>query len=189
MTQNKAASIYRRRWYDQNTRYAESVLVLEKSPPQLQSIIADGIIMLAEREFAVSRLMHAVKSLGHEKVLALHKSQNRRRVLDKNPRIHRAMNYLYILTEENRAFMATKISQMNQLVIDYLQACHQTHRSPQTDDIEEMLHLFIENNLPEAQAFLDALKHRLYQEIQKIVTPSTGMDEDRSMRIHGDDIS
>lgn len=189
MTSKQAGTLYRRRWYDKHTQHAESIRLLEKSPPPLQTIIADGIILLAEQELSIS--LHAIKSLGHDKVLALHKSQNRRRALDKNPHLHRALNYLSILTEENRLFMANKIRQMNRLIIDYLQACLKAEWTPRQDDIQEMIRRFVTEHPSEAEAFLSTLKQRLYQEIQKkalkITPPATEMSEDRSMQIRGEE--
>jgi len=83
------------RFYDQEPSVSQAVELLLVLPQEMQSIIADGISLIAEQEFRANELMKELKSLGTEKVLAVYKSKQKKRAYDKNHAVHRAINYLW----------------------------------------------------------------------------------------------
>ena len=40
----------RNRWYDKDPSLSRSIDILESFPPEMQAIVAEGVIVLAERE-------------------------------------------------------------------------------------------------------------------------------------------
>src|SRR5690606_18151945 len=108
----KGRPVSYKRWYDRQPRLSQAVRLMMLFPDEVKSIISDGIMLLANREFQVSEQMNSFRTLGSEKILGLYKSKNKRREYDQNELLHKAMNYLYILSEKNQDFMAEHILQL-----------------------------------------------------------------------------
>ena len=60
--------------------------------------------------------------------MGLHKSKNRRREYDDNGTMHKMMNYLYILGNDNQDYMAKKVLELVHYIQDYLNAVQIFHR-------------------------------------------------------------
>lgn len=158
------------RWYDRHKTVSKSVKLLETFPLEIQAIIADGIVMLAERECQAHELLANLRSLGPEKVLGIYKSKNRRRSYDRNSTVHEAMNYLYILSEENRLFIANQVIELVNFIYDYLKSCRQYKLDARTDDVAELTKTYIESGAADAQQLLEQLQQRFSTSITEAIT-------------------
>lgn len=127
-------------------------------PPDLQSVIADGISMLAEQTFKISDILKELKSLGTENVLAFYKSKQRKRDYDQIPAVHKAINDLMILTPENRIFLAHKILGLMAHLQEYLRACKRHASVPSVDTIRETILLYARYGAPEAAQHLRGME-------------------------------
>lgn len=148
----------KKRFYDQEPTTSRAVELLLVFPPDLQSVIADGISMLAEQTFKISDMLKELKSLGTENVLAFYKSKQRKRDYDQIPAVHKAINDLMILTPENRIFMARKILGLMTHLQEYLRACKRHASVPSVSTIRETIHLYARYGASEAAQHLRGME-------------------------------
>jgi len=148
----------KKRWYDQNKTLSTSIQMLESFPMEIQGLIADSMIVVAERECKADKLMDELKSLGAEVVLGLYKSKNKRRGYDDNPSMHKAMNYLYILPDTNRTFMGEQIRDVIQHVYTYFQACKSANIEPNLQDVATITKTYGQAGAVETQAVVQKLQ-------------------------------
>jgi hypothetical protein len=111
------------RWYDQSAELKKVVEIICTFPDEVQTILAQGMIQLAERDYQTSDMMLNLKSMGSERILGLHKSKGRLREYDRNPHTHKAINYLYILSDDNRRFMARQVLELYEHILNYMKLC------------------------------------------------------------------
>ncbi len=159
---------HHKRWYDQDNRVSTAVHMIMKFPPEMQSIICRGIYLLAEKEFRANELITEFKTLGTEKVLAMYKSKEKKRTYDANPNVHKAMNYLYLLSEQNRNLMATHILSLMSVMQEYLQICQNARQAPKAGEVEELTDSYVANGIQAAKSMLAELE-KVY--VQVAVAP------------------
>ena len=158
-----------KRWYDQHSTISKSIRLMETFPPEIQDILAEGIIRLAARECQAKEMMVNLRSLGPEKVLGIFKSKNKRRAYDKNLSIHQAMNYLFILSEENRLFIAHQVIDIVNFIYGYLQDCKSYQTVSSVDDIAQLTNVYIDAGAQEAQQLFEKIHERLNDNITRVV--------------------
>lgn len=146
------------RFYEKDPLVKQAVDAMFLFPPEVQVIIASGFSLIAESDCKAKELMNDSKSLGTEKVLALYKSKQKRRPYDFDPTLHQAMNYLMIMSEENRRFLATKIIEMIGFMQDYLKVCQEYTEAPQSQTIEGITKTYSRQGPTEAKAFINSVK-------------------------------
>ncbi|HEY9685483.1 MAG TPA: hypothetical protein V6C52_00760 [Coleofasciculaceae cyanobacterium] len=162
------------RWYDKHQTVSKSVKLLETFPEEIQVIISEGIVRLAIRECQANELMDNLRSLGPEKVLGIFKSKNKRRSYDNNSTVHQAMNYLYIMTDENRLFIAGQVIEIVNFIYEYLKECKKFKMSAQLEDVSSITQAYIESGSDEARRLLAGIQQRF---TSKVSERSVGNDE------------
>jgi hypothetical protein len=179
------------RFYDQESSVSQAVELLLVLPNDMQSIIADGISLIAEQEFRANELMNELKSLGTEKVLAVYKSKQRKRAYDKNQAVHRAINYLMVLSENNRLWISKRIVGLMAHLQDYLKTCRLYSAQPTQQSVDQLTTVYVKFGPDEVKSYLKAVEAEfISQGRQK--TPTQGsmveviMDEGIGLRIRGD---
>ncbi len=151
------------RWYDESSQVSVAVQLLKKFPLEIQTIICEGLSRLAEKGYQVSALM---KSLGTDKVLAIHKSHLKRRSYDQNPTIFKAMNYLFILTSKNRHFISEQILGLMSLIRDYLTLCHDQNQSVNPKHVEAVTYTYVDESPEAAQLILKEIRQEFMTLVQ-----------------------
>ncbi len=146
------------RWYDKHKSLGKCIELLESFPPEIQSIIAEGIITLSERECQAHEILQSLKSMGAEKILGMYKSKNKRRSYDNDPTLHRAMTYLYVLSEENQLFMASQIMDLLNYIYDYLKTCKAFEADPTVEEVASVTRTFVDSGSSEAKQFLEQVR-------------------------------
>lgn len=164
------------RWYDSRPKISKASRLLFIFPYEIQSIISEATLYLASRELKEDERMRSIRSLGSEKILGLHKSKNRRREYDENPLLHQAMNYLYVLSEEKREFMAEHILKMIQYIQHYLETCNLIGAEPQMTEVAMITKTYINSGEEAAELFLKKLRYEFLQKMRNGKPPS--MDND-----------
>jgi hypothetical protein len=139
----------------------KSVELLETFPGEIQAVIAEGIIRLAERECQANEALSNLRSLGPDKVLGIFKSKNRRRGYDKNNPMHQAMNYLFILSDQNRVFIANQVIELVNFIYEYLKICRMYQVSARLEEVSELIRLYLEAGTVEAHQMLEDIRKRL----------------------------
>jgi hypothetical protein len=179
------------RFYDQDTNVSQAVELLLVLPQDMQSIIADGISLIAEQEFRANELMNELKSLGTEKVLAVYKSKQKKRAYDKNQAVHRAINYLMVLSENNRLWISKRIVGLMAYLQDYLKTCRLYSVQPTQQSVDQLTTVYVKFGPDEVKSYLKAVEAEfISQGRQKATTQGhmveVIMDEGIGLRIRSD---
>ncbi len=161
MSQNP---IYKR-WYDRQPRLAQAVRLMSLLPDEIRSIISEGVMLLANREFEIKEEAQSFRSMGSEKIMGLHKSKHKRREYDTNEQLHKAMNYLYILSDENQDFMADHILRMMQYIQSYLSTCQAFQAAPSLEDVAGITNRYVEKGSNEVEKFINQLRQEFYEKM------------------------
>jgi hypothetical protein len=151
------ASSYKLRFYEQDPTVKFAVEFLFTFPRSVQSIIGKGFGQIAARDYRAQHMLNDVKSLGKETVLALYALQQKRRAYDKTPAIHQAMSYMMVLSSESRKSLALKLNGLTGLVYEYLRDCRVAGSIPQTELLEALTSLYVEEGNASAARFLKDL--------------------------------
>lgn len=133
----------RQRWYDLDHTVSKSITLLETFPEAIQQAICDAIIRLAERYCQADELMSNLRSLGPDKVLGIFKSKNKRRSYDSNITVHQAMNYLYILSPEDRQLIANQVIALVNCIYGYLKSCKHHAVDADLQHVQRLITAFI----------------------------------------------
>lgn len=179
-------SLKSNRWYDNKPNIVKSVKLLETFPPEIQKIIAEGIIDLANSEYEASEILKSYKSLGSEKIMGLHKSQSKSRTLDQTPETFKAMSYMYVLSPENQNFMAQKIVEVSEFIFQYFKTCQVFSEKPSTEEVRTITETYIQKGSKETEQFLAALANivsKRRQEEQEATSQYLYEDSKHGMRI------
>lgn len=156
-----ARALYNRRWYDQKNELSRCIGLVEVFPQEIQSVVAQGMITLAENEFHAREAMSTLRSLGPEVVLGVYKSKNKRRSHDENELLHQALNYFYILGLDNQIKLAAHVTQVVRHIYAYLDTCNRHRRQPQIRDIVDIKNAFVFRGVDEAQRVTQHLQARI----------------------------
>lgn len=156
----------RLRWYDRNPRLSVAVQLMMVFPDEFKTIICEGISLLAEREFKVNELIYQFKSLGSDKVLSLFKSKQRKRDYDEHPAMHQTMNYLYVLSDEHKTFMANHIISLVEVVQDYLRLCQRARHAPESQAVGTLTNAYVNTGRDSARVMLKQFEARFIETVQ-----------------------
>lgn len=157
----------RRRWYDQKPELSRCVSLLAAFPAEVQAIVGDGLVYLAEKEFKAHSLLSSLKSLGPEKVLGIYKAQNRRRSIDAEPGMFQTLNYFYMLSPENQLLMAQMTIELVGYIARYFEACKLYRKDSRREHLIELTDRYVRTGGKEAQLFLERITRLFRQGIDQ----------------------
>lgn len=160
------------RFYEKNPTVNQAVTSLCKFPEELRTVLAKGMCAIAETEFSAHTRIRDLKSLGTEKVLALYKSEQKRRDYDTDPYLSKAMNYLMILEPPNQFFLATKVNDLIQVVHDFMRLCKQYAQKIQIAIVERITGTYVHGGLNEAEALLNVIHAKFERYFARLRQPS-----------------
>ncbi len=154
-----------KRWYDRTPELSEASRVLMLLPDEITEIVCEAVVKMANREFQVKEKIKTFRSLGTDKVMALHKSKKKQRKYDDSQILHKTMNYLYILSHANQDYMAHHILKLMSYIQEYLSTVKTFNAEPSMDTIAEITQQYVERGSKDVEKFLTILKERLHQEM------------------------
>jgi hypothetical protein len=182
----------KKRFYDQDPSVSQAIELLLIFPEEMQAVIADGLSTIAEQEFRANEMINDFKSMGSDKVLALYKSKQKKRKYDKNPTVHRAMNYMMILSPENRVIISKKILEMITFLQGYLITCKNLTTAPSLNGVERIRDVYVQFGPDDVRHFLAAMQEEFMNKLQGLeITakhPAAG-DEQKEMVIITEEIT
>jgi hypothetical protein len=132
----KVTEHYAKRWYDPDEKLSYSVRVLEKLPEALIDPVCTSVIALAEFEHALHKTL---KTLGHEKLMALYKSKQKLRDLDKILTFHSMMNYLSSSPSHVCKALAEHLYEFVQKTEHYLTQCSTRYLLPNGNAVSYLI--------------------------------------------------
>jgi hypothetical protein len=131
--------------------------------------------------------------LGTEKVLAIYKSKQKKRIYDKNAAVHKAINYLMVLSENNRLWISKRIVGLMAYLQDYLKTCRLYSAPPTQQSVDALTNVYVKFGPEEVKSYLKAVEAEfINQGRQKNPTAVQGamveviMDEGIGLRIRRD---
>lgn len=156
----------KRRWHDNRGELSEAFDLLEHIPTDTIPLIADGIIAKAEKDFNAGELLTALKSMGSEKIMALHKSKKRQRSYDHDPNLTKIVNYFFVLPADNQDKLATQFLEFTELVVEYMATCDSFDIEPDQNQLAQLRDLFVETGSNSARDYLEAIHKPYHDAIQ-----------------------
>ena len=164
-----------KRWYERQPSLSEAINVLTNLPEPVTTIIGDSIINLADQEFKVMELKDSLRSIGSEKVMGMHKSKQRRRAYDKNPTLHKAINYIYVLPEPKQDKMANHVLNIVKYIKQYDTICKTYSTKTTLDEITVIAQKYVNSGALSTERFLGNMKDTLH--IKTYGPPKNGSDD------------
>jgi hypothetical protein len=143
-----------RRFYEKHPTVKTAVESLLLFPEDIQRIIAKSFSRIAERDCNAMELLKEFRTLGSERVLALYKSKKKQRKYDQNPAVHEAMNYMLVMNEDSRLFLASKVIELVGFMQNYLKLCKQYETAPSMETLETISSSYVERGPEQTAAFL-----------------------------------
>jgi hypothetical protein len=160
------------RFYDLDISMSQAVALLLLFPDEMQAVIADGLSYIAEKEFRANDIIRELKSLGRDKVLAIFNSKRKRREYDQNAAVHRALNYLLVLSEENRQLISRKILSLMGYLQEYLHTCRTYDNVPSLETFESITAAYIQLGAMEAKKLLTSLESEFRHHLMQVSQPT-----------------
>ncbi|WP_373531769.1 hypothetical protein [Vampirovibrio sp.] len=161
------------RFYEKNPTVKQAVKNLLSFPADIRSVLAKGMCAIAESDFNAHVRMNDLKSLGKDTVLALYKSQEKRREYDTDPYLCKAMNYLLILEPSDQFFLAMKVNDLIQVVQEFMGLCKAYAQTVQLAIVERITSIYVRCGLPEAQDLLETIHTKFKHYFSKKEDPAT----------------
>lgn len=162
----QSAQLKNNRWYDQVDEIASGFGMLNKIANQshtLLDILLASVEVLAERDCNVQERMEMLKTIGADKVMALYKSKRKLRKMDQHPRLHKVVNYIYIMDENERTYMGSSIQGMVLVIADYLQWCRNSKEQLSPLLVQHLCKNYVEYGNGGAQHILNDIKNGTFK--------------------------
>ncbi len=175
-----------RRWHDEQGELSTAVELLESIPKEVIPYIAAGLIDRTDREFDASAILTGLKSLGKDRIMALHQSQRKRRSYDQDPNLHRIVNTFMVLPEESQEEVAAQFVDFTAMMVDYMATCDAFGAEPTEDDLSRMRDLYVNEGTESVKGYLDRI-HQAYHEAiiseESLQAPELVTDKGGSLRL------
>jgi len=188
----------KRRFYEEDRIVNQAIDMMLVFPDDLQSVIAQGVSRITDKEFLTSRLNKHVQSLGADVVLALYKSKQKQRGYDTNQYFHQMLNDLLVLSPENRHFVCEKVMELMGFITEYLQTCKVYAINPERETVDAITSTYVKLDKMACAQFIRALKKefmdrldskapvaQVHEKRDKSVREAV-KDEGQGMKIRGD---
>lgn len=155
------------RWHDKKPELAKAIHFLGSLPNDVQTIIGECVVKVAEKEYKVSQLIKDLKSLGSEKIMGLHQSQKKRRNYDKNPSTQKAVNHIYILPEADQMKLTKQVLSLMDTIFTYFEI-HKTLNMPvEKETLQNLADAFAEGGAKQASEFNKRIRKQLAEKAQQ----------------------
>ncbi len=147
-----------RRWYDRDQKSSLAIETILKLPPEMQQIICKAVMQLAEKEIKDREDLENFRSVGMDKILSLYKAKERKREYDRNDQMHDTLNYLGLLSEENRCFVSQVVLDIMLLIQEYLKMCQENDLAVRRRDFEDLTAAYVRRGSSYARQLLGKME-------------------------------
>ena len=177
-----------RRFYDTEPTVSMAISTVLTFPKPFQGTVAKGISLLAIKDFQANDKMSHLKSLGKEVILPLYKSKQKKRFYDTNPDMHNALNYLRVLTQEERIITSTKLLEISKYIEHYLNVCESSTFEPQIQKMQNIRDLYVMRGEPDVKKYtdtvcMDLLKRMSDPTADEVLYRNTKSDKEDSKKV------
>lgn len=157
-------STKQQRWHDNRGELSLAVELLESIPPAILPYIAAGLTERADKEFNASEILSGLKSIGKERILGLHQSHKKRRNYDQSPELHRIVNTLLVLPEDEQEAVAAQFVDFTSLMVDYMATCDAVGAAPKEEELQTMRQHYVQDGTQGVQTYLNKI-HQQYNQL------------------------
>lgn len=158
----------KQRWHDNQGELSRTVELLEHLPETILPYITDALLGKADREFNATDILNSLKSLGKDKIMALHQSRKKRRSYDAHPSLHQIVNTLFVIPDNFQESVASQFLELSGLMVDYMATCDSFDLAPQENELVEMRNLFIEEGPDSVHHYLHQIHEPYYAKMLKV---------------------
>ncbi len=168
-----ASSGQGQRWHDNRGELSRAVELLEAIPPEIRHYIAEALMGKADKDFNAGEILTSLKSLGKDKIMALHQSRKKRRSYDQDPNLHQIVNTFFVLPEDAQEGLAATFLEFTDLMVDYMANCDLFGQEPNPTDLQEMRTRFVEEGPLAVRNYLAEIHEELYRILHTEEAPNT----------------
>lgn len=151
------------RWHDNRGELSLAVDLLSSIPPEIIPYIAAGLTERMNKEFEAGAILSGLKSLGKDRIMALHQSRKKRRAYDQDPNLHQIVNTFMVLPEEVQEPAAAQFVDFTAMMVDYMATCDAFGAEPKQEDLEQMRIHYVEAGPEAVRVYLETL-HQSYNQ-------------------------
>ncbi|HEY9685802.1 MAG TPA: hypothetical protein V6C52_02375 [Coleofasciculaceae cyanobacterium] len=152
-----------KRWHDEQGELSTLMELLDTIPEQIRPLITQALTERANQDFG--EILGSLKSLGKDKIMALHQAAKKRRSYDQDPNLHQIANTFMAMPEAHRRGFAAHFLEFTSLMVDYLATCDTFGLEPQEVELRKMRDLFVDTGADAVRDFLHEI-HQPYHEME-----------------------
>ena len=152
------STIIARRWYDSRPPVKQALGLMPKFPSAFQTIMADGLLTIADSQYRAENRLKELKMLGTRLVMAMYKANQKQRKLDRTAELFQLNRYLLVLPQEKSDALGTDMLRLMTLIARYIKASNQQSASAETGVVSEITNVFTYRGEASARKILDDLE-------------------------------
>jgi hypothetical protein len=170
-----------RRWHDNRGELSRLVDLLEAIPPEVRRHVADALTGKTNKEFNAGEVLSSLKSLGKEKIMAMHQAGKKRRNYDQDPNLHQIVNTFFVLPDEVQEGTAMSLLAFTDAIVEYMANCDAFDLEPNAGEMDRMRDLFVADGPLAVNAYL----LELHQPYYKLLSAETDIASGQSPGLGG----
>jgi len=153
--------------------------LLDSIPEKIRPTLAEALTQWGNPGSDLGEILDSFKSLGREKIMALHQAQKKRRSYDQDPHLYQIANTFLIIPEVDRVQFAKRYLEFISVMVDYMAECDTFDVDPKEADLRKMRDLFVEKDEDAVRAYLEEIHKPYYDKLESgqetIVASDTGL--------------
>ena len=134
------------RWYDQDPLLSRAFAAMQQLPLDVLLIMAKLLLTTEEGVKLDQKRSSQLRSLGVDRTVGLIKSKQRNRWYDKDPLVHRAVNFIYVCNPSMRHILAEQLNSLINAYDLYLDTCQSKGKSVDLRDVENLFQYVYHRN-------------------------------------------
>lgn len=169
------------RWHDNQGELSTLIELLDSIPEEIRPLIAEALSETKDQTqgLKMGEILGSLKSLGKDKIMALHQAGKKRRSYDKDPNLHQIANTFMVMPEETRQDFAAHFLEFTSLMVDYMATCDTFGTVPKEADLQKMRDLFVDKGEGAVRAYLEEVHKPFYEMVV--------VEEDKQQKLVGND--
>lgn len=167
------------RWHDNRGELSEAMDLLESIPPEVRPHVAEALAKRVYQQFQAGEILWGLKSLGRDKIMALHQARKKRRSYDKDVHLSEIATTFFMLSEDVQETFAKDFLEFTGLVVEYLANCDSFELVLSEEELDCMRDAFVEFGADAVRTYLHQIHQSVYDRLAADVAEA--MDSDTSL--------
>jgi hypothetical protein len=163
----------RLRWHDNRGELSEAIDLLESIPIEVRPYIADALTKRVYQQFQAGEILWGLKSLGRDKIMALHQARKKRRSYDKDVHLAEIATTFFMLSEDVQEVFAKDFLEFTGLVVEYMANCDSFELVLSEEELARMRDTFVESGAAAVQAYLHQIHQFIYDKLSVEIETAT----------------